>query len=471
MMRKTFGVLLPIIFSIGIFLILYNNTQQGMMTLAAVILLNFLAVFCPVGSFSRFVDPSLLRITCLYVVFVLGSWMASEVLFPRLFPSEYARLQELTKHIRNSGHGETPSNAILFDNGDQRIKLKERSEKSERKNWVSWHRPGEPFEYHGYDPNSAMTYRNRFYWNSGGYFDHDYGMDKPAHANRVLVVGDSYVESIQVPLRLTFHKRMEDSLNKLPLGESEGAIEVIALGNSGTGQAAHLKVIRTEAMAFKPDLLVLTLCSNDFCDDDPQLKSKMVLFSGEFGSFTRGLVRHGFLALTFAVRQYEILRRNRIVVSPELMQWAAQEVPGVEEAWKRTLDYVRESSLFCEGEGISFLLVYLGSEIEVKYALDPEDTMNSLRDMGKAHEQMRWDMDKSVRRVSEYCARNNIAFLSLLRPLAQAQAETGKAVFADHYSMFGHEIVGRVLACVIQKYLETKALLNFDGCLDMKVFP
>jgi hypothetical protein len=471
MMRKTLGVLLPVIFNVGIFFILYNNTQHGMMTLAAVILLNLLALFCPVGLSSRLVDPTLLRITCLYLVFVVGSWMASEALFPRFSPSEYARLQELTKHIRNSGNGETPSDAVLFDNEDQRIRLKELSEKPDRKNRVSWHRPGEPFEYHGYDPNSDTAYRNRFYWNSRGYFDHDHEMDKPAHTNRVLVVGDSYVESIQVPLRLTFHKRMEASLNKLPLGESEGAMEVIALGNSGTGQAAHLKVIKTEAMAFKPDLLVLTLCSNDFCDDDPQLKSKMVLFSGEFGSVTRGLLRHGFLALTFAVRQYQILQRNRIVVSPELTQWAVQEVPGVEEAWKRTLDYVRESSLFCEREGISFLLVYLGSEIEVKYALDPEDTVNSLRDMGKAHKEIHWDMGKSIRRVSEYCARNNIAFLSLLRPLAQAQAETGKAVFADHYSMFGHEIVSRVLTCVIQRYLETKALLNFDGCLDIKVIP
>jgi hypothetical protein len=35
--------------------------------------------------------------------------------------------------------------------------------------------------------------------------------------------------------------------------------------------------------------------------------------------------------------------------------------------------------------------------------------------------------------------------ISLLEPLAVYQRKTGKLVFGDHYTMFGHEVAARVL--------------------------
>src|SRR5208337_1728203 len=86
------------------------------------------------------------------------------------------------------------------------------------------------------------------------------------------------------------------------------------------------------------------------------------------------------------------------------------------------------------------------SDLEVKYGLDPERTVARLKAMGPVHQKMNWDMSKSLRRVTAFCEENDIILISLLEPLIAAQRETGKYVFGDHYTMFGHEVAGQVLA-------------------------
>ena len=72
-------------------------------------------------------------------------------------------------------------------------------------------------------------------------------------------------------------------------------------------------------------------------------------------------------------------------MNPELLQWSKKDIPKVEKAWLRTLDYARKSRDLCQANGINFLLLFIGSEIEVRYALDPEGTVASLKAMGGPH--------------------------------------------------------------------------------------
>jgi len=232
-------------------------------------------------------------------------------------------------------------------------------------------------------------------------------------------------------------------------------IEVIALGSSGTGQVEHFKVLRERAIRYKPNIVAVALCSNDFCDDDPNLKEELVLAAGGITPTIRKLAAHGYFALAFALRRIEDIRRNRIGVSPELLQWADSNIPRVDAAWARTLETVRASRDFCQARGLTFLLVYLGSDLEVKYAVDPEGTIQRLKEMGGPHRQIRWDMNKSVKRVTSFCEENDIVLISLLEPLIEAQKATGKQVFGDHYTMFGHQVAAQVLARAIDFRLQT----------------
>ncbi len=118
----------------------------------------------------------------------------------------------------------------------------------------------------------------------------------------------------------------------------------------------------------------------------------------------------------------------------------------------------------CDRAGVGFVLVYLGAEIEVNYRVDPEAALSALRRMGNAPAAIPWDMERSVKRVQRYCAEHDIKFVSLLEPLARAQAQTEKRVFGDHYTMFGHKIAGQVLACVVRKCLRDEAARDFTDC-------
>ena len=98
-----------------------------------------------------------------------------------------------------------------------------------------------------------------------------------------------------------------------------------------------------------------------------------------------------------------------------------RDILKVEKAWLRTLDYARKSRDLCQTNEINFLLLFTGSEIEVRYALDPEGTVASLKAMGGPHARMDWDKLKSVKRMKTCCDRFRINFASLLEPLAEAQ--------------------------------------------------
>ncbi len=85
----------------------------------------------------------------------------------------------------------------------------------------------------------------------------------------------------------------------------------------------------------------------------------------------------------------------------------------------------------------------------MRYALDPVGTISQIKAMGGPHQAITWDMSKSLKRVTRYCDENDILFISLLEPLIGAQRDTGRHVFGDHYTMFGHEVVAHVLASAV----------------------
>ena len=168
--------------------------------------------------------------------------------------------------------------------------------------------------------------------------------------------------------------------------------------------------------------------------------------------------------------QAEDVFRNRVTMNPELLQWSKKNIPKVEKAWLRTLDYARKSRDLCQANGINFLLLFIGSEIEVRYALDPEGTVASLKAMGGPHTRMDWDILKSAKRMKTYCDRFHINFASLVGPLAEAQGRTGKVFFADHYSFFGQEVVAATLTCFMQELTNLGKTMkeSIDHCFNSR---
>jgi len=427
-----------------LFLVLYNNVESGWMIVAVLTTLN-IAVF---GLALRRPDPApYVRSGAVGVVGMLAALAGTELVFLHFFPAEYARIRDLSKAVRTASAADTHVFPVVFTNGSAREWRQAAVGADTERGPVRFNTPGGEFEYYGYEPNEKFKYVNIVRWNSHGYFDREYPYAKPPGVYRIVLVGDSYVESAQVPLAQSFHKILERALNE-DAARRPGVpkrFEVIALGHSGAGHESHFNVLRERAILYNPDTVAATLCTNDFCDDDPALRRERTLADGDVTPELRGLARHGYLGLAFALRRYNELQRNLVKVSPELLQWSAESIPRVEIAWNRTLATVLAERDFCRVRGVGYTLVYLCSDLELKFALDPAGTLAALNRMHGLSSAGAWDVEKSQRRVERFCREHDVSLISLSEPLILAQRQSGKSVFGDHFSFFGHEVAATAL--------------------------
>lgn len=436
----------PAILTAGLFLVLYNNLYNGLFIVCALIGLNLLLAIIPVRRVSSIQAGSNLRFGAICSLTIVVAFLALEMLFPVLLPKDYAHIRDLSKAIRGVPQTDPGLFPVVFTSSGERKLTPAAFKPDSRSRVPAWHVPNEEFIYYGYEPNDRFRYVNIIKWNSRGYFDVEHTIKKPPGVYRLIFVGDSYVEALQAPLASSFHKLLEAKLNSQP--EKPGSpplrFQVIALGNSGSGQKRNLETLRDQALAYGPDMVVDMLCPNDFCDDDPDLDHERNLAMGQANPFLRGLIRHDYFLAAFALTRWNEVQRNRIAISPELLQWVARDRPRIEAAWAKTLGYVKTEHEICSKRGIDFRLVYVGSELEVKYAIDPEGAIAALNRMcGETG--VKWDPTKTIRRIGRFCKENGIPFLCLVAPLTEAQLKTGKLVFSDHYTFFGHQVVADTL--------------------------
>ncbi len=120
--------------------------------------------------------------------------------------------------------------------------------------------------------------------NSKGLRDVELDYTKAADEFRILVLGDSYVEGLRVPLEQTFSKVLEQRLNA---DNSPIKFQVINAGVSAWGSDQALLWFRNEGIKYEPDLVVLGFFpGNDFLNNSEALEVE------NFGS-----VRKPFFAL------------------------------------------------------------------------------------------------------------------------------------------------------------------------------
>ena len=96
-------------------------------------------------------------------------------------------------------------------------------------------------------------------WNS----PRDYVLPKPAGLFRMGVIGDSYVEALQVDHDMSYPYLAERALNREGLGVE---VEARTYGHSGASLAQYLGVLRHAVAGATPDLVVVNVVHNDFLE-------------------------------------------------------------------------------------------------------------------------------------------------------------------------------------------------------------
>ena len=126
-------------------------------------------------------------------------------------------------------------------------------------------------------PDTEMRFTNRLdYWNvtrsnSLGFLDREpAGPERAAAGCHIAVIGDSFVEALQVPIASKFHVRLEqlaaDALPRL-------AVSASAFGLVATGQIQQLALYDEYARPLRPKLIVLVFVGNDFVDNAAVLRA------------------------------------------------------------------------------------------------------------------------------------------------------------------------------------------------------
>jgi len=114
--------------------------------------------------------------------------------------------------------------------------------------------------------------RSYVHINSDGLRDREHSKTKPSDTIRIVVLGDSYPEALQVSQEQAFWAVLENQLQGCSALAGK-KVEVINFGVSGYGTAQELITLREHVWEYSPDIILLAVTTNnDITDNSRALK-------------------------------------------------------------------------------------------------------------------------------------------------------------------------------------------------------
>lgn len=354
----------------------------------------------------------------------------------------------------------------------------------------------------GFGPRVNTVVRN-YMVDAEGQFVYDtvveyneYGMRGPAvpyqksdDVYRILIIGDSFVEAIQVDYEDTFPAQLQSMLTEE--AESGQRFEVIAMGRTGWGTLHEYLYYHHEGHKFNADLVVLSFFINDvadnypiffypginntnfefvFADDTVQIvdtnqqplppNSTRILYNALPGflqrtALARMIVRIGDPPIP-VITPGTVLER----VHPQYYIYVSEpEVEGYAEAWERTEAGIELLANEVEANGGQLVImpIFLGSE----------QVQNVSNWWPELVEGWQWDDSLPEQQLADIAERTG-ADLAVTRTVYQAYAdEVDGQVFTllylpedGHFNPTGHALTAEALFNYLQ---EEGIILNTDS--------
>ncbi len=346
-------------------------------------------------------------------------------------------------------------------------------------------------------PNTAGRYvsgnqviNTQYHFNAQGW-NHltDYTIAKPVGTRRVCIVGDSFVEALQVnPDETHFHVAQQR------MSRDDRPVQWYAFGISGWGTTQQYEVIRHYVLDYQPDVVVLLFVENDPFDSSPYLgpiepfiatyaldtDDKLELLVPEY--WQRSVLKR--VAIQSAAVRYFMLQkawimppgRSRVEYLGMQRRAGAFEstghyVPGIDEltdkqrqerTWlliEKTLAAARD---LCHQHGAQFVVSYRGDLPRIEAAArgetyDPPPIEKDPYCLDVRHDEMGHEQ---LRPIAE---RLGIPFLDLTEPLIAMVEETGQShVFPgnSHYNALAHKAAGEAFANWLEPLLQVSEQEN-----------
>ncbi len=190
-------------------------------------------------------------------------------------------------------------------------------------------------------PNGTLPYRtacfsNTLKINSRGFHAPEYSDEKASGTRRIVIVGDSFVESVQVPVEKTFWYLLQQKMNDAaPAGVK---VEIIPFGIGGNGTLANLDYLAAYGFPAHPDLVIDAFNSSDVDNDasTPDLDAQLRGIEGRL-SRKEDTAKSGnaLTAREYAVAVLKgIAKKSALVVTmySKYLAWKAREDVGPESS-------------------------------------------------------------------------------------------------------------------------------------------
>lgn len=328
--------------------------------------------------------------------------------------------------------------------------------------------------------------------NAYGWRDQEWTVEKPQGVLRVAMLGDSYVEALQVESEKTFsvltEKALTQTLNR--------PVEVMNFGRSCFTQTEELLVLKNEILKFSPDLVVLFFFPiNDIGDVHPKTALSVMrpFYSlGPFGellldtrfketrefklkTWINPLKRHSAFISLLAERfiRYQgvqqakksgILDEDNPDVSGTLRGYLSLATstpdPQYAENYKLSKRLITEMQEICKQHGIHFVLVNIDLPSYIP------DVEQKFKKIDPSFNTRFYDQD-----LEQFSKSLNIPFIGLEKIFSDKYLKTGTALHfkywdelgtkgyweygahTGHWNEQGHQLVAGILSPRIQTLL------------------
>ncbi|MCL4814713.1 MAG: SGNH/GDSL hydrolase family protein [Vicinamibacteraceae bacterium] len=293
--------------------------------------------------------------------------------------------------------------------------------------------------------------------NSRGVRDEEFGRKAPGE-RRVVVLGDSLVMSVQVPLEQTFMKVAERALNAERGGQEHW--RVINAGVQGYGPVEEWRFFEHVASHFEADVVIVAVfVANDAIeavDSDARvaLEATGRDLVADLEEAARRTVRRSMVLQTLRLRARAVIDRVRAEPQADVPQrplatYFANPPGDVRRGLELTRDYIGRIARLAEARGARTAIVLLPA----RFQLDDGD-------YGRLHETVTRAgatlvRDAASERFAEALAPLGLPMLDLL-PVLRAQPDPAGLFFQRniHLTRRGHEVAGAALAGFVGEQVE-----------------
>ena len=276
---------------------------------------------------------------------------------------------------------------------------------------------------------------------------------------RILLLGDSYVESYSVPASENVGQRLESHLN----AEGSRDYDVVSIGASAWGQREQLEALRKYGRLLRPDLvLTLFLPLNDVRNNsaklqervkrqrrDPELMFRpgrtrraadtMPLF------WIKSSVLNQLISHRLAWGAFRSSVDSEASIPLDYFVYAVDDDEVWREAWQETARLMLATRAEAQRLGADYAIASASTPQGV---LDPEVGLEVLREAYPAMRALDWDLDRPDRILAAFGERNGIPFIAL-QPHFRERTAAGQTLhwrFDGHWTAEGNDVAGELLA-------------------------